>query len=133
MKEKYVQIIMSLGSEYRQNANGESEVRIVNPILALEPVVFPTLYTMTANVLLVGVDLTGKEIMEIRVVAPSGNLVFSTGKINSPEIPINSNITLNFELKNLLLEELGKHVVELEIEGETLATTPFLVNKTKRA
>lgn len=133
MKEKYVQIIMSSGSEYRQNANGENEVRIVNPMLALEPVVFPTLYTMTATILLVGVDLTGREIMEIRVVAPSGKVAFSTGKTDSPEIPINSNITLNFELKNLLLEELGKHVVELEIEGETLATTTFLVNKTKKA
>lgn len=133
MKEKYIQIIMSSGSEYRQNANGENEVRIVNPMLALEPVVFPTLYTMTATILLVGVDLTGREIMEIRVVAPSGKVAFSTGKTDSPEIPINSNITLNFELKNLLLEELGKHVVELEIEGETLATTTFLVNKTKKA
>jgi hypothetical protein len=133
MKEKYVQIIISSGSEYRQNANGENEVRIVNPILALEPVVFPTLYTMTATVLLVGVDLTGEEVMEIRVIAPSGNLVFSTGKINSPDIPVNSNITLNFELKNLLLGELGKHMIELEIEGETLSTTPFFVGSPKRA
>lgn len=133
MKEKYVQLIISSGSEYKQNANGENEVRIVNPMLALEPVVFPTLYTMTATVLLVGVNLTGKEIMEIRVVAPSGNLVFSTGKINSPEIPVDSNITLNFELKNLLLGELGKHMIELEIEGETLSTTPFFVGEPKRA
>lgn len=133
MKEKYVQIIISSGSEYRQSANGENEVHVVNPILALEPVVFPTLYTMTATVLLVGVDLTGKEVMEIRVIAPSGNLVFSTGKINSPEIPVNSNITLNFELKNLLLGELGKHMIELEIEGETLSTTPFFVGSPKRA
>ena len=125
--EPYASIILSSSVEQGVNLNNEPQIRLINPILMINPEIFPTLFSMTVTIMMTGINLYRKDLIELVVDDPKGVLVFSTGIINAPDMPINSNIVLNMDLKNMKLKEEGKFLVKFYINKEKIAETVFFV------
>ena len=99
--EPYVSIILSSSVEQGINQNNEHQIRVINPILVLNPEIFPTLFSMTVTIMMTGINVFKTDLIELNVDDPDGLPIFSTGIINAPDMPLNTNIMLNMDLKNM--------------------------------
>lgn len=129
--EPFANIILSNSVDQSQNAEKQQILNVVNPFVVINPAFFPTQYSFVITILVTGVDLTGKEQMGINIISPTKKVLFSTGNVPTPDLTqanqIN-NITLNFDLKNVILDEQGVFSVEFNFNNSTIASTKFRVD-----
>lgn len=128
--EPFANIILSNSVDQTQNIEQQQILNIVNPFVVINPAFFPTQYSFVITILVTGVSLTGKELMGIKITSPENKVLFSTGDVPTPALPQTnqiSNITLNFDLKNIILEEEGVFTVEFSFNNTPIASTKFRV------
>lgn len=131
--EKYVKLILSNSVEQTKNTKEEALLNVINPFVMINPVIFPTLYSFTLTILTTGIEMTGKEKMLLKITTPSGKELFETGVIPTPEMPINTNITMNMSFNNVILQEEGKYTVAFVYNEDTFSETHFFVQNNNEA
>ena len=117
---------------YTPNPNGGFDIHpnIVSPLTVIQPIAVPGNYSFSifGTIRDNGINQDTLNKMCLKIIAPNGNMVFSTGSLNiTSEAAVNNDFSFSIDLRNFVFLLEGEYSIDISYNEKAIYNLHFKV------